>query len=116
MIALSIKQPWAFAILRMGKDIENRKWSTNFRGRFHIHAGLQPDLNAPNHILLAYWKAHEKKDSATLMGGIIGSVEVSDCVKESNSEWFFGPIGFVLQNPQVTTFKKIKGKLGFFQV
>jgi hypothetical protein len=39
MIALSIRQPWAQAILTLGKCIENRKWDTEFRGRFLIHAG-----------------------------------------------------------------------------
>lgn len=38
MKALSIRQPWAWLILHGGKDIENRSWNTNFRGRFLIHA------------------------------------------------------------------------------
>lgn len=33
MIALSIRQPWAWHILHSGKDIENRDWPTKFRGR-----------------------------------------------------------------------------------
>ena len=37
-IALSIRQPWAWAILHAGKDIENRSWSTSFRGPVCIHA------------------------------------------------------------------------------
>lgn len=27
-VALSIRQPWAWAILHAGKDIENRDWHT----------------------------------------------------------------------------------------
>ncbi len=38
MIALSIRQPWAWHILHSGKDIENRDWPTRFRGRVLIHA------------------------------------------------------------------------------
>ena len=38
MMALSIRQPWAWLILHAGKDIENRDWPTRFRGRFLIHA------------------------------------------------------------------------------
>ena len=38
MIALSIRQPWAYCILDYGKDIENRTWSTSIRGRVLIHA------------------------------------------------------------------------------
>ena len=37
-LALSVPQPWAFAILSGGKDIENRNWETPFRGRIWIHA------------------------------------------------------------------------------
>ena len=36
--ALSIRQPWAWMILNAGKDIENRSWQTDYRGRFLIHA------------------------------------------------------------------------------
>jgi len=39
--ALSIRQPWAYAILHLGKDIENRPWRTNFRGPLLIHASLK---------------------------------------------------------------------------
>lgn len=38
MKALSIRQPWAWAILNADKDIENRDWRTNFRGRIAVHA------------------------------------------------------------------------------
>lgn len=40
---LSIKQPWAWAILNAGKDIENRSRSTSFRGRILIHTGKNID-------------------------------------------------------------------------
>jgi hypothetical protein len=36
-LCLSVRQPWAWAILN-GKDIENRDWSTTRRGRFLLHA------------------------------------------------------------------------------
>lgn len=39
MRALSIRQPWAFAILELGKDVENRGWSFSaYRGPVLIHA------------------------------------------------------------------------------
>ena len=37
-IALSVRQPWAWALLFGGKDVENRTWSTRHRGRIWIHA------------------------------------------------------------------------------
>jgi hypothetical protein len=39
MKALSIRQPWAWLIVHGHKDIENRTWTTTFRGRFLVHAG-----------------------------------------------------------------------------
>jgi hypothetical protein len=36
--SLSVRQPWAYAIAVLGKDIENRSWSTRHRGLLAIHA------------------------------------------------------------------------------
>lgn len=36
--ALSLRQPWCEAILELGKDIENRRWWTGYRGDFLLHA------------------------------------------------------------------------------
>lgn len=38
MMALSLRQPWANAVLYLGKVVENRRWNTHFRGEFFIHA------------------------------------------------------------------------------
>ena len=38
MKALSLIQPWADAVLFLDKRIENRRWTTSFRGLFLIHA------------------------------------------------------------------------------
>ena len=43
MKALSIQQPWAFLIVNGLKDIENRDWSTTFRGLIYVHAGKTLD-------------------------------------------------------------------------
>jgi len=42
-LALSVRQPWAWAIIHAGKDIENRSWQAvnhglRQRGRIAIHA------------------------------------------------------------------------------
>lgn len=36
--ALSIRAPWAWLIIHGGKKIENRTWTTGYRGRFLVHA------------------------------------------------------------------------------
>lgn len=39
MRGLTIRQPWASCIVEKGKRVENRTWSTDYRGPLLIHAG-----------------------------------------------------------------------------
>lgn len=41
--AITVKQPWAFAITHLGKTVENRGTSFAYRGRILIHAGREWD-------------------------------------------------------------------------
>lgn len=117
MKAISIKQPWAYAILHCGKDIENREWYTKYRGEFLIHASKKFDMEGYNFIknelnvnLPSEWKEFPR-------GCIVGKVFIIDCVKNYDSKWFFGPFGFVLMNPIALEYpKEWKGQLGFFEV
>jgi hypothetical protein len=43
MRILTVRQPWAWAIIHAGKAVENRRWSTDYRGPVAIHAGLRFD-------------------------------------------------------------------------
>lgn len=113
MKAISVKQPWAWAFFEQGKDIENRTWRTKFRGPVLIHASKKYDKNAPKQLIEA-WKK-DLSDQA-MCGGIIGSVEIYDCVDKSDSKWFSGPYGFKVRNPNFMRFIPMKGKLSFFEV
>jgi hypothetical protein len=119
--ALSIRQPWAWAILFAGKDIENRSWQAvnhglNQRGRIAIHAssGLGRQEYADVVALMAVMGVICPPAIELLRGGIVGSVEIVDVVKRSDSPWFFGPRGLVLRNPEPCDFIPVKGCLGFF--
>jgi len=49
MRTLTIRQPWAGAIVHQQKRVENRTWklpAAHHGARFLIHAGAQPDKNA----------------------------------------------------------------------
>lgn len=134
MIALSIRQPWASLILKAGKDIENRCWPTNVRGRILIHAAKGMTRDEHDDALafgIAAIRADPKNAGATKVvtlrdlgfafdelerGGIVGSVEIVDCVRDSKSPWFMGEFGFVLRDPQPMPFVPWKGRLGFFEV
>lgn len=43
MKTLSVRQPWSWAIARGFKPVENRTWSTPYRGPLAIHAGQRWD-------------------------------------------------------------------------
>lgn len=121
-LALSVRQPWAWAIIYAGKDIENRSWQAvnhglRQRGRIAIHAakGMTRDEYEDTVDFLVS-RGVGCPDAKDLMrGGIIGSVEVVDVVSESSSPWFFGPRGLVLRNPEPCTFVPAVGQLGYFE-
>jgi len=85
MKALSIQSPWAWMILYSGKDIENRSWKTNFRGRVLIHVGKNYHSEDDEWIEQRYG-LRIPKVARILLGGIIGSVEIVDCVQKSESK------------------------------
>lgn len=125
MKALSVRAPWWLAILDGGKDIENRDWHTNQRGRILLHAGkwfneseIMQDLRTIQKILGLEEPDKEMPKLFKPFGGcLVGTVEIVDCVSESDSPWFFGKYGFVLANPiALPSPIPYKGQLGFFEV
>jgi hypothetical protein len=116
MRALSIRQPWAWLICAGFKDVENRTWPTNFRGRIYIHAGQRFDSDGFQWLRINRPKALPEVQFCAL-GAIIGEVDIVDCVRASASPWFEGPYGFVLRNP-VLYHEPIpmRGRLGLFEV
>lgn len=113
MKALSIRQPWAWAILNLGKNIENRTWSTEFRGSFLIHTGKTIDKNDWIYLAEKYPEIPNYKELIT--GGIVGIADLVDCVQSSESPWFYGPYGFILENVKEVGYIPFTGALGFFE-
>lgn len=124
-LALAVRQPWAWAIIHAGKDIENRGWrSPNpglaFRGRVAIHvaSGMTRDEFecAMEDIDMATGPEGARLQSAAdlVRGAIIGSVTVVDIVRASASPWWCGPVGLVLADPVACDPIPCKGHLGFF--
>lgn len=121
MIALSIRQPWAWLILNAGKDVENRGWPTKFRGRVLVHAskGMTRDEydDAEDPLQCCGGPVIDLPAFEDLeRGGIVGSVEIVDCVTNSDSLWFFGQFGFLLRDPKPMPIVPWQGRLGFFHV
>ena len=75
MKALTVQQPWAWAIIHGGKDVENRARNCRFRGRFYVHAGLKHSTFDD-----AFVRRHAGVSALPdlLLGYIIGTVELYD--------------------------------------
>lgn len=111
--ALTIKQPWAWAIIEAGKDVENRSRRTHYRGPLFVHAGLQDSLEG--------WEWLDEMgiplpvDPPT--GGIIGLVDLVDCVQGHDSPWAMeGYYHWIVENPRRREFVPMSGKLSMFDV
>ena len=117
MKAISIQQPWAWAIFH-GKPVENRTWSTSYRGPLLIHVGKKIDVRGW-YEFLKLWEPYGlpvPEPRAMERGGFIGIVDLIDCVHQHDSPWFFGPRGLVFANPRRIDFVPYPGKLGIFEV
>ncbi|MCB1394266.1 ASCH domain-containing protein [Nitrobacter sp.] len=123
MKAISIRQPWAWAILHAGKDIENRDRRWNLRGRIVVHASAtmtRDEIAAIEDITaLAGVRPPTVADfrACGLLGALVGTVEIVDCVRDHPSRWFFGPFSLVLREPRpFKTPIPYKGALGVMDV
>lgn len=132
MRCLSIRQPWVWAILHAGKRIENRSWSTNYRGPIAIHAAK--GMTKAEYDEFEYWWAIEfpRRPLQTFptvpaivrlpRGAIVGTAILDGVVTRqtcplTQEPWFQGPYGFVLREvwrlPEPIPYK---GALGLFDV
>lgn len=107
--AITVRQPWASAIMHLGKNIENRTWNTKHRGKIYIHASrtIDEDWRIRRNHKGNRMITHE--DIKILIGNgvwqrtgvILGSVDIINVTQwHSRNKWFIGPYGFVLANPQ----------------
>ena len=151
--ALSLRQPWAWAVVAgvrgpakngarpVRKNIENRRWSTPFRGEFLVHAAkgmtmseyleargyiekVLDELVGPQHEGAPPYKSLER-------GGFVGVARLVDVIRPCCLPGPQAPIsavfcehpwhmheqyGFVLADVRPVPFTPWKGCLGFFGV
>lgn len=119
--ALSIRQPWAWLILNAGKDIENRTRRSHYRGWFLVHASLGC---TPQEYQEAYAFATVRCGVPAgsipplddmKRGGVVGMAKLGGCTTASESKWFVGPFGYMLDDFRLLPFRPCKGALGFFK-
>ncbi len=122
MKCLSVSQPFADLIISGKKTIELRKWNTNFRGEFLIHAPLKIRTNDCKRL---------KLNKKFVRGAIVGKATIYDVkkynsIKEIRSDKIFHyaskdlqnkKFGFLLKNAkQFRVPIPCKGRLGFFDI
>ena len=112
---LSIQQPWAWAVVSGEKSIENRSWTTSYRGPVVIQAG------ATKEVLNRLTQAGQRPTSVSTaafgaMIGIVDLVDIAPLSKELElNKWAWGPYCWQFENPR-TFLKAIpaKGKLKLY--
>lgn len=119
--ALTLKQPWAWAVTHMGKDIENRSWPTKYRGELYIHAGVGWDSEGAKWIAQKF--GIEVPSHSELPSGVlVAKCNLTDCrhwteigaganlpwAQTSGFQWFLEDI------EPVEPHLPLQGKLGIF--
>ena len=119
---LSLRQPYADLVVTGQKIIGTRKWNTNFRGKFLVHASKTIDKEAVALLNIDC--------SIAIKGAVIGLAFLYDVKKYTNNEDFladkekhFGvrfskpKYGFLLKGAKkLNKSVPMIGRLGFFEV
>lgn len=121
-LALSVRQPWAWAIIHGGKAIENRTRGAIESGGMvpgpvciHAATGLTEREYRWGAWRLRRHGVEPPAPAELVRGAIIGTVEVVEIVDASESEWFGGPCGLVLRDPRPLEPIPAIGRLGYFR-
>lgn len=112
MKALTIKQPWAQLIVRGLKPVENRTWSTNYRGPLLIHAAATDDRTPLRSIERQYGVSIRR--DLLHRGVIVAVVELVDIVTDHPSPFFQGPYGWVLRNIRPLPSMPMRGQMSIY--
>ena len=120
-LALSVRQPWAWAILHGGKIIENRSLGAIRSGGMapgliclHAATGMTEREYRWGLWRLAKHGVRCPRPDDLIRGAIVGTVEVTGIITKSDSEWFGGEAGLTLANPRPVDPIPCRGALGYF--
>jgi hypothetical protein len=118
--AISIMQPWPYAMFNLGKDCENRSWALPiqyFNKTVLIHAGKKMDKAGLDYLDRFTVRGGRLTPREIPLGGIVGRIEFSACSRMYLSDW--GEPGFFhwfIRAAAPLKFHPCKGSLGFFEV
>lgn len=120
-MCLSVCQPYAHAIIHGTKRIENRTWTTRFRGPLLIHASksklyitdCEPEDFAIEGITLP--KSWDDLDWGKVIG-IVDVVDVVDFRAVKGQPFAEGPFCWLLNNPRAVVPVPVRGQRSIFPV
>lgn len=120
-VALSVRQPSAWAIIHGGKDVENRSLGSIRAGqmkpgRIAIHAAIGMKRDEYDYLVWRWARdgvAVPRPDHLPRRA-IIGSVTVEKIITASDSAWFGGEAGLLLRDPLPCEPIPCSGALGYF--
>jgi hypothetical protein len=123
--AIAIRQPFAWAVIHAGKDVENR--SSSARRQFKPAVGERVLIHASKGMTAAEYEnaaafmasigVRCPQREALQFGGVIGSVFVRDIVTRSDSPWFRkGATALVFADARPEPFMPVDGQTGLFRV
>lgn len=116
---LTIRQPWAWLIVNGLKDVENRSWSTRYRGPLVIQSAARIGNRSE---FFALCRDIERETGKRLpadftLGSTEGIVTLSDIITNSRSIWAYdGDYHWILTNPIRLPNISISGKLGLWDL
>ena len=117
LYTLSIRQPWAWAILHAGKDVENRSWALPkyiVGLPVLLHAGLRQDRPARQGI---EFEAGVDIPATLPFGGVVGLIKFGAMAGQSLSPWADPRLNhWPIIKATALPFFPCKGRLGFFEV
>jgi hypothetical protein len=123
--AIAIRQPFAWAVIHNGKDVEPRRASA--RRLFESAVGERVLIHASKGMTAAEYEngaafmasigVRCPQREALQFGGVIGSVFVRDIVTRSDSPWFRkGATALVFSHARPQPFMPVRGQTGLFWV
>jgi hypothetical protein len=137
MKALSGRQPWWWLLLH-GKHIENRRWSTTYRGPILLHAARGCTVDeyeeAFDFVYMTFGRARARQIPPLQdmpRGGIVGRARIVDVIppgglppasrprewSDLDMRWHMPEqYGFVLRDIEPLPFVPCRGALGLFDI
>jgi hypothetical protein len=117
--ALSVRQPWAWAIVHGLKPWGNRPRRFNYRGPVLIHASKTVETDYEAACLLIERLSSHRPPPLPELGGIVGAAALTGCFEPLTRErgWrCAGQFGLRFECAIALPFRAVPGALGLFKI